>query len=394
MARAPVSAPKSAASNGGSGERPDIHAFDRPPRNVPITPERSARILGTLQEISKASADMEGCGRLLECVANELKAEQGVLILCNPLTKKLEFVVHNQDAGLPKLYADYFSDLDPTGLPEYIKGSRSLLPSSPGLAVFDLMEVLDYDAFASSEFYNDFLKGVDIHYDLVAFMAATPLARGALCLYRGHRAAPFSLEEAAIMEMIAPFVGNHLEKIVSATVLSVLQTAEGKGLIVCDSRGRVLYCNDIARKLCSPLGQDEQHQGLVARPSPDAEVSQFVGYALDHPDALAESCNVGVSTREVMLDQGNRARLITLEPRDDMERRWNEPLRERFALSGREIEVLNQLVAGGTNREISQALFIAECTVKKHIQSIAAKVGVHTRTSIAHVVRQELGLSP
>ena len=51
-------------------------------------------------------------------------------------------------------------------------------------------------------------------------------------------------------------------------------------------------------------------------------------------------------------------------------------------------------MTGGTNREISQALFIAECTVKKHIQSIAAKVGARTRTSIAHAVRQELGLTP
>ena len=393
MAMAPVSSAKMAASDGGPGARANIHAFDRPSRSVPITPERSTRILGTLQEISKASADMEGCGRLLECVANELKAEQGVLILCNPLTKKLEFVVYNQDPGLPKLYADYFSDLDPTGLPEYIKGSRSLSSNSPGLAVFDLMEVLDYDAFVSSEFYNDFWKHVDIHYDLVAFMAATPLARGALCLHRGHRAAPFTFEEAAVLELIAPFVGNHLEKIVSATVLSVLQTAENKGLIVCDSRGRVLYCNDIARELCSPLGRGEEHQGLVEQPSSDAQVGSFVGYALDRPDVLAESCNLGVSTREVVLDQGSRARLITLEPRDGMERSWNEPLRERFALSGREIEVLNQLVAGGTNKEISRTLFIAECTVKKHVQNIAAKVGVHTRTSIAHVVRHELGLS-
>ena len=52
--------------------------------------------------------------------------------------------------------------------------------------------------------------------------------------------------------------------------------------------------------------------------------------------------------------------------------------------------MLNRVMAGGTNREISEALFIAECTVKKHIQNIAAKVGARTRTSIAHAVRQEV----
>ena len=86
--------------------------------------------------------------------------------------------------------------------------------------------------------------------------------------------------------------------------------------------------------------------------------------------------------------------MITLEPRDGLRRHWSEALKERFALSDREIEVLSRLVAGATNREISQSLFIAECTVKKHIQSISGKVGARTRTSIAHTVRQELGLVP
>ena len=52
------------------------------------------------------------------------------------------------------------------------------------------------------------------------------------------------------------------------------------------------------------------------------------------------------------------------------------------------------MMSGGSNREIAQALFIAECTVKKHMQSIGAKVGAHSRTAIAHAVRQEVGLTP
>ena len=54
---------------------------------------------------------------------------------------------------------------------------------------------------------------------------------------------------------------------------------------------------------------------------------------------------------------------------------------------------MTALIAGESNREISQSLFIAECTVKKHIHTIGAKVGARTRTSIAHTVRQELGLA-
>lgn len=49
------------------------------------------------------------------------------------------------------------------------------------------------------------------------------------------------------------------------------------------------------------------------------------------------------------------------------------------SLSRREHEVLTQLAKGLTNREIADALFIAEQTVKNHVSEIYAKLGVHDR---------------
>jgi DNA-binding NarL/FixJ family response regulator len=49
------------------------------------------------------------------------------------------------------------------------------------------------------------------------------------------------------------------------------------------------------------------------------------------------------------------------------------------SLSRREHEVLIQLAKGLTNREIADALFIAEQTVKNHVSEIYAKLGVHDR---------------
>lgn len=49
------------------------------------------------------------------------------------------------------------------------------------------------------------------------------------------------------------------------------------------------------------------------------------------------------------------------------------------SLSRREHEVLLQLAKGLTNREIADALFIAEQTVKNHVSEIYAKLGVHDR---------------
>ena len=49
-------------------------------------------------------------------------------------------------------------------------------------------------------------------------------------------------------------------------------------------------------------------------------------------------------------------------------------------LSGREIEILRLVARGYNNREIADALTIAEGTVKNYISSVLSKMGVRDRT--------------
>ena len=142
-----------------------------PPRRHAVGPERCRDVLGTLRDVSQAAPDLNGCRQLLELISGEVRAEQAVLILSNPLTGDLEFVVHEQDPEIPKRYADYYCELDPTGLPAYITGSLRVPVGAPSYSVSDLTEVVDYASFVSTEFYNDFLKSAKIHYDLVAFLS-------------------------------------------------------------------------------------------------------------------------------------------------------------------------------------------------------------------------------
>ena len=60
-------------------------------------------------------------------------------------------------------------------------------------------------------------------------------------------------------------------------------------------------------------------------------------------------------------------------------------------LSTRELDVLRLLVAGGSNREIADALFVSPRTVQAHLANLFGKLEVHTRA--AAVARAyELGL--
>ena len=50
------------------------------------------------------------------------------------------------------------------------------------------------------------------------------------------------------------------------------------------------------------------------------------------------------------------------------------------ALTGREVEVLQQIAGGNRNRDIAEKLFITEETVKVHIKHIMEKLGASDRT--------------
>lgn len=61
------------------------------------------------------------------------------------------------------------------------------------------------------------------------------------------------------------------------------------------------------------------------------------------------------------------------------------------ALTEREREILAMLASGASNREISEALYIAGGTVKNHVSNILGKLGVRDRTQAA-LKAKELGL--
>ncbi len=66
-------------------------------------------------------------------------------------------------------------------------------------------------------------------------------------------------------------------------------------------------------------------------------------------------------------------------------------LAHRERLSPRESEVLIQLARGAGNKQIAAALTISEHTVKFHLASIFAKLGVSSRTeAVTQGVRRGL----
>jgi DNA-binding CsgD family transcriptional regulator len=71
----------------------------------------------------------------------------------------------------------------------------------------------------------------------------------------------------------------------------------------------------------------------------------------------------------------------------------NTRAQETLGISGRELEVLALLAAGGSNKEIARRLAVSPNTVKTHVTKLFAKLEASRRTEAIRRAR-ELGMIP
>src|SRR6266508_1258464 len=139
---------------------------------------------------------------------------------------------------------------------------------------------------------------------------------------------------------------------------------------------------DVVRILVAddhPLTRD----GIKAALSMDAEL-EVVAEASDGQEAvsLAEAVRPDVILMAVHLAAEGSA---VIHP--NLTRQFIEEIRQLTrgeqsvsTLSGREVEVLQMIAYGSTNREVAEALHISPQTVKTYLERIFTKLGVSDRT--------------
>jgi DNA-binding CsgD family transcriptional regulator len=70
---------------------------------------------------------------------------------------------------------------------------------------------------------------------------------------------------------------------------------------------------------------------------------------------------------------------------------WDSALiAKEFSFTGRESEIVRELLRGKKDEDIANQLCIACCTLRTHVQHIYAKTRVHNRTSLCHKVLNKL----
>jgi len=143
---------------------------------------------------------------------------------------------------------------------------------------------------------------------------------------------------------------------------------DGSGIEVCRQ-----VRSDDPDLVCLMLTSYADDEALLA-----AVMAGAAGYVLKQvsgTDLVADVRKVasGVS----LLDPGLTARVL------ERVRRGPEEDKRLASLTPQERRILDQIAEGRTNRQIGEALFLAEKTVKNYVSNLLAKLGMERRTEAA-----------
>ena len=118
------------------------------------------------------------------------------------------------------------------------------------------------------------------------------------------------------------------------------------------------------------------------------------GYLLKDatPEDLSQAINVAMSGSGNVLSPRVIANLFE-DQESSRGQNGHGARRNEFSLTARENDILSLLSEGRANREIAQALFLSEKTVKAHLAAIFRKLGVTNRTQAA-MMAVRMGVGP
>ena len=233
-------------------------------------------------------------------------------------------------------------------------------------------------------------------YELRGIFTANHELWGSICVLRERGRPDFSPREVALLRRFAPHLGAGLKAAVLRSQTSPEANGDGvPGVLVLDHRGCVLHYTRAAERWLRDLGnlgpgwqegyglpvavwtvvgalrralkpETERDRASVPRVCVRARSGQWVTLQAAMSEAQHPS-----SPGEIV---------IVIEPAGSKELAWLNTV--TYGLSPREEEVVEFVVRGASTRQISQALYVTEDTVQKHLQNAFEKVGVRSRREL------------
>ena len=225
--------------------------------------------------------------------------------------------------------------------------------------------------FRGTQLYDELFRPAETNYLLSAVLPMPPGLVVGFSLHRRTR--DFTERDRTLLDLLEPHLVQAYERSLLRAAVGSIEEASGRGdpsLVVLGLDGAVLWTSSDAEAAL---------RRYFGRPAPGALL----------PERVAGWIRAGCPQPLVERQDGRCLRVDALGGRPAAllvsERATSPPVDalRRLGLSKREAEVLALVAEGRSNAEIARLLSISAGTVKRHLEHVYEKLGVHTRTAAA-----------
>jgi DNA-binding CsgD family transcriptional regulator len=225
------------------------------------------------------------------------------------------------------------------------------------------------------EIHRDLFRPVGIEHRLVVGLPGPQSHTKCFLFDRGRRHGDFDERDRLVLELLRPHLASCYAAARDRRLASALSLGDdvSGGLLVLAPSGRIDFADRLAEELLRRYFELDS----------GGRIPEQVEAWLNHRSRRFDRGGMLPSPDGPFTIERNGSRLVV--------RRLGHTLllrEEDTLLTKRERQIVDLLAKGMSNGEIALTLTIAPTTVRKHLENIYAKLGVHTRTAAVARARQ------
>jgi DNA-binding CsgD family transcriptional regulator len=325
--------------------------------------------LGFVARVSAARDPDDFADEALRGLTELVRCDYASYVETSPRAGRATAITEPRDAMFPEAPEALARNLEEHPLVQYYA-------TTGDVRALKMSDFLTHRQFVRTKLFAELFRPADTHHLLAAVL---PTAPGLVVGFSLHRAAgDFAERDRALLDLLEPHLAQAYER-------SLLRLAVGR----LDGSGR-------DRRTLVVLGRDR----LLLHAVPDAMEClehHFGRRPADEvlPRQVAAWIDGGCTAPLVVTTDLRRLRIDSVGRRPAALLLSERPLAPAAPslghLSPREAEVLSLVAEGCPNAEIGRRLCVTPSTVKRHLEHVYEKLGVHTRTAAAAVAWAETG---
>jgi DNA-binding NarL/FixJ family response regulator len=323
----------------------------------------------------------------------------------NEIDRENSFSLYSDKSYLGK-YIEYYRHLDPLYPAQFNR--------QPVMTVFKTDDIIPYSELMKLEYYSDFLRPQRQCKELIVRLCSSLYFFGVVALQRSEKQPNFNYKDMLTARSLIPHLLDFFQ---NETLLSKIYEehellerwleSKAEGIILLDNKMQPMYCNAIAKEISILMSQNLYQPGKRVNvsdcrdfPIPREIIQDCLelkklsqqkdGYGSPVPvnkriiNAVNQKFYVESRLNHFLCQQASEPGFtIYLRHVDDAEKLIRGMGDNGCILTKRELEVIQCVTEGLTNREIAEKLFISEFTVETHLKNILMKTGSRNRTQLA-----------